>query len=291
MITAKVHAPSDTAHFDWMWRDYWVKHCLSLALQEAGARVVTGDADLDIYLWGWTVRPINLQRPCTVIWVIGHPERLLTNVRAAPALFRRTFSAVFCSSKAFCTKLAREHGLEAEWLVCPAPERPPTAYRPTVDLAFVGDANRRKNRHLLASVLNAHESVVWGQGWRELTPRAARGDYIHWNQLPEVWSSARLVPYSHHQDMAAEGFVADAALDVAVNSEALVVPDFSEGLRDVFGASVRSWTSEQGLQALVRDLLNDTRRAEVAASMRASAARFTYAHAARRLIEAAHHAR
>ena len=289
MTTVKVHANYQTARWvePWTSRDYWLTHCLGEALKKEGGDLVYGDADIECYLWGWIERPVNGNLK-NVLWIVGHPDMFLAAYNKDRTAFQGAFVKVFCSSKRFCYRLKKEFGIDAEWLVCPAPNRPPCAYDPVRELAFVGNADPRKNRPALAPVLDSHDSLVYGGGWQALLKNGSfRATYTKFVNLPYIWNSARIVPYSHHEDMRREGFVADAALDVCVNSGALLLSDHNEGWYDL-GLSdedMCTWTTSEKLKEEVKWLLVDEPdRERTALAMKKVASKFTYSHVAQTLL-------
>jgi len=281
MATFKIYSPSDGALGEHTWRDFWIRAELADALVDAGASITYGEADVNLYLWGWVNRPIRAEQN-NILWVVSHPDLLLQNIEVIKQGFRK----IYCSSSRFCRRLKVEHQIDAEWLIAPAPSRPAIEYNPDHELSFVGNADPAKNRPALASVLRSHNSLVWGGGWKDLVGSSFMGDYIPFPDLSTVWNRSYIVPYSHHADMLREGFVADAALDVAANSGALLVSDDNPGFKDIFNpAKYPKWKDAGGLSRAVSYYLShEPERAEKAAGMQRAAQMFTYEWAAQRLL-------
>lgn len=280
-----VHAPSDNAGdlHPWEWRDYWVKTRLGDALHDAGAQVVFGEADLDIWLWGWNPHVVP-EDSHNVLWLISHPELLI----AHGPIIRRAFQKVFCSSALFMDKL-REIDMKAELLICPPPRRVLCATPdPVYELTFVGNADPRKNRPALVPVLRNHKSMVYGKGWGVLLKEKQwGGNYVAFQKLHEVWGNSAIVPYSHHIDMRQHGFVADSALDVIVNSEALLISDKNPGW-EALGLPVPEWESTEDLERLVTQFLAEPKELQARITFLKEKARFvlpTYEDAAKAFLE------
>jgi hypothetical protein len=283
----RVFTPSDGQPNEHIWRDAWVRSTLVEALKAEGADYSAEPVcDLNIYLHGWVNRPIDPKQN-NVLWLIGHPDIFLEILEKQRREFLSAFSRIFCASLRFCEKLRREHKVEAEWLVCPPPPRGDCMYRPVHELAFVGNCDPAKSRPKLTGVLRAHDSVVYGAGWRKaLNNSHWRADYIDFAQLDQVWNSAQIVPYSTHEDMRREGFVADACLDAMANSGALVLPDHNSGFESLGIDAVKTWGEEEQLAELVRRyLFNEPERGPLQATLRRQAARFTYEHVAKKFME------
>jgi hypothetical protein len=218
-----------------------------------------GDADLDIWMWGWIETPINPSAN-NVIFVFGHPAMLLSTLTKQGQEMREAFTKWFVASDKFVEHLKAQFNIEADSIPLPAPPRPFTPYNPTFDLAHVGNIDYRKRRGMLAPHLNKYNSVVYGPGWASVINNSShKGDYIHWDWLGEVWNSAKIILHSAHEDMVEWGFTADSALDAIVNSEALVLADSLPS--DMVG----HWQTELDLQTAVDKHLADPQLREKAA--------------------------
>jgi hypothetical protein len=293
MKTFKLHSPHQTCGWPkpWVSRDYWVAHTLGEALTDAGGRAVYGDSDIDVYLWGCVNEPVN-QEHTNVLWIIGNPKGLISLLVKQPRLVKAAFNHVFCASARFGDRLKKEYDIDAKWLVCPSPPRIATNLKiaERYEMAFAGNADPAKGRLVLASVLSNHNSVVWGEGWGGLLPGSVwRGEYIHWKNLGRVWDSAKIVPYSAHQDMQQEGFVADSCLDTMVNSSALVLPAKNPGFLEL-GIETPQWETEEELESLAGYYLqNESQRKHMASEQKRMAGKFNYAHVAREIFSCLEH--
>lgn len=259
-----IHVPSDTARDSHLWRDSRIKEALSQELQKQGHFYSDLDPDVAIYLWGWIVKPI--QPGCkNVLWVIGHPDLLQKHIEEIRMV---QWSGVFCSSRSYCRKLEKQ-GIPAEWMVCPGADRPPFTHKPEYDLAFVGNSDPAKGREALVPVFNRYKSNVVGP-----FPGASMPE-INWRGMQEVFNSGRIVPYTHHKDMAREGFVADAVLDVAKNSGALVLCDSNPGVYDL-NIPFPLWSSPEELYDQINHYLeNEDLRLELVTRCRVAASKYT----------------
>ena len=212
---------------------------------------------------------------------------LIEQIEKVPSLLQRIFNKVYCSSKSFIKDILEPAGVEAEWLVCPPPDRNGfgEVAEQDLELAFIGNADPAKDRNLLTPVFNNHKSGVYGGGWGELLEDGRfLGDYLEWLKLPELWNRAKIVPYSTHRDMKEYGFVADACLDVMANSNALVLPDHNDGFEDL-DVDAHTWGTADELEELVSSYLeNDPARLLLAEQLQIQAKKFTYKHVAERLL-------
>lgn len=240
-----VNTPADIASDCLIWRDYHVKEALTQALQDRGYRYSHAAPDVTVWIWGWMVKPI-LPGSKHILWIIGHPTLLQKHLEELRAI---SWAAIYCSSKSFCDKLAKQD-IHAEWMVCPGADRPAFQHKPEFDLSFVGNADPAKQRDLLIPVFSRYKSNVVGPFPNASLP------HISWEGMQEVYNSGKLLPYSHHKDMSEEGFVADAVLDVMKNSGALVISDVNSGFADL-GIPVPQWSTSPELYNLIDRYLKD----------------------------------
>jgi hypothetical protein len=290
MPTFKIHSNADTAQFalPWCSRDYWVKHSLGVAMHAHGGKMTYGNANLDVWMWGWINKIVDPEAT-NVLWIIGHPQLFLNSIESFNSS-REFWKTVFCSSKRFCTLLKREHGIDAEWLVLPAPgpeARDRADHEPfdEHDLGFIGNADPAKSRGDVAKALQANDSAVYGPGWRGIVDKEKiKGDFLKWDNLPAFWDAAKIVPYSTHKDMRRQGFIADSVLDTMVNSHALVIPDNCAW--DDYGfENLKSWENNISLEQHVKTYLADpVLRKEAAVRHSLVAQQYTYEYVAMRLL-------
>jgi hypothetical protein len=284
MIKFKLHSAHQTSNWSapWTSRDYWVAHTLGEVMTDSGGQIVYGDADIDIYLLGHINEKVNPKHN-NILWVIGHPQNMLGLLARNPGIINRLFRHVFCSSVNFCERLQNEYDVDAKWLVAPPPPRkgPDSPVAAKYQLAFVGNADQNKSRHKLAPIFSEFQSIVYGSMWDSFLQKPVwRGNYIPWERLPEIWNSASIVPYSTHEDMRQEGFVADACLDAMAHSNALVLPDRNKGFGSL-GLETPQWETEEELRELVKYYLNDElNRRRLADNQKKGALAFTYKHVA-----------
>ncbi|MHC4811754.1 MAG: CgeB family protein [Planctomycetota bacterium] len=266
----RINSPSDDYPGSQLWRDDQVRKALSTRLSARGHAMVTEDPEVDLWLCGWMVRTPDPAIK-NIVWLMGHPDRFL---EALPTLETLPLLRIFCASQTFAAQLAAK-GLDAHDLPCPPPDRPRITYSPKYALAFVGNADPRKRRPMLRSCFNEFPSLVIGQGWGD-----DYAEFTDWDGLHLAWNQARIVPYTHHMDMAREGFVAEAALDVMANSGALLLSDHNHGWENL-GIPVPQWKTEAELRAMIVHYLEDERdRARLALECQEKARELDYEHAA-----------
>lgn len=176
----------------------------------------------------------HLEEPVTgitnLLWMISPP-----NIMPIGMLAR--YQGVFIASERLTSGLKRL-GLAAEFL----PQATETAHfspdrRPArgeeFPIVFVGSYAPRVDRRLVLSAVEMElEPQIWGPGWKGIIPdRLWRGERLDYDQLAEVYASARIVLNSHMASMARQGFMNNRSFD-ALSSGALVVSDKVLGFAD-----------------------------------------------------------
>jgi len=244
-----------------------------------------GDADIDIWMWGWIETPINVDNN-NIMFMFGHPAMMLEFLNKSAEGIKVAFKKWFVSSKQFSTHMKKEFKIDSEFLQLPAPVRPPVEYNPKVDLSHVGNTDMKKRRHLISDPLKNHTSIVYGPGWDTIIPNW-RGEYIHWDHLHEVWQHSKIVLHSEHEDMMEWGFVADSVLDAILNSDAVVLGD--SPLQNLHADEDMVWKTVYDLESKIDKLLKDeTLLKETATKQRERFSAFHgYDYAAKRLLECA----
>lgn len=158
-----------------------------------------------------------------LLWMISPPT-------LAPAPMLGRYQAVFCGSQALAGHFGAK-GVAAEFLpqatetghFHPA-RRPPGVAE--IPLVFVGGYAPRADRLIVLEAVRAgFEPQIWGPGWKGVVPdRLWRGERLGYDQLAQVYASARVVLNSHMTAMARMGFMSNRSYD-ALASGALVVSD------------------------------------------------------------------
>ncbi|WP_116947292.1 glycosyltransferase family protein [Jiangella endophytica] len=86
---------------------------------------------------------------------------------------------------------------------------------------------------------------VYGQNWRDEIPaRYLRGEYLDNDAAGAAYERARVVLNDHWADMREHGFVSNRVFD-AVAAGGRVVSDSIEGLAELFGPAVRTYSSPE----------------------------------------------
>jgi glycosyltransferase involved in cell wall biosynthesis len=246
------------------WGDWHLAHALADSLRRLGnrARVQTADhADdlagraCDVHLALRGLKPVRRtagQRH--VLWVISHPEAIDDDELDAADL-------VLVASSRFADHLRRRTATPVEVMLQATDHR---RFRPRpVDPAHRHDITivaktREVLRQVVSDALTAGLSpAIYGGGWDGLVdPELVVADHVDNEDLPVVYSSARVVLNDHWRTMRAWGFVSNRLFDVLACGTP-VISDPVEGIDELFDGAVLEYHSPDELWALVDEVLAD----------------------------------
>ncbi|WP_152691043.1 glycosyltransferase [Jiangella alkaliphila] len=239
------------------WGDVHFARDLAAALRRLGQQVVvdrrlafdrpTGYLD-DVTL---TLRGLEPYAPgpgrINLLWVISHPD----TVTASEA---RRYDAVFAASVPWAASVSQRWGLDVRPLLQatePARFQPGAAGAAAGPVLFVGSGRRGEVRPIVRDAILAGVDLhVYGLNWRDAIPaRYVRGEYLANDAAGAAYGRARVVLNDHWADMRANGFVSNRVFDV-VAAGGRVISDPIEGLSELFGPAVRTYSSPEELAAL-----------------------------------------
>jgi GT2 family glycosyltransferase/glycosyltransferase involved in cell wall biosynthesis len=275
------------------WGDIYFAECLAKALCRLGHHCEIhylcewGRDDLDIdvviHLKGLSLyhpKPYNMN----LMWMLNHPS-----LHTTEELSR--YDAILVASHAHAEKLAGQLSIPViPFLQATDPEhfRPVTEVEKRFDLVFVGNnvgEDRLAMRKIVADLLpTSYRLGVWGQGWEgKLPPGVLQGEFVPWEELPQVYNSGRIVLNDHQPEMKENGFVNNRTFDAAACGVA-VVSDRVLGLEKVL--PVFSYSERDDLRKLVDDLLRGKRdsAAHSAKTGMLVSAQFTFSRRAEELL-------
>lgn len=125
------------------------------------------------------------------------------------------------------------------------------------DVLFVGNSRGQQRPALDWAVEIDLPLTVYGRGWNgRLRPELMGGELFPNQELASLYASAKVVLNDHWPDMRDSGFISNRVFD-ALASGAVVVSDEVEGLSEIFGDLVPTYSSPTELRAVVRRLLED----------------------------------
>lgn len=240
------------------WGDAHFARDLAAALRRLGQQVVvdrrlafdrpTGYLD-DVTL---TLRGLEPYAPgpgrTNLLWVISHPD-------AVTAEEARRYDAVFAASAPWAAAVSDRWGLDVRPLL-QATE--PSRFQPGASagagagpVLFLGSGRRGEVRPIVRDAIQAGVDLhVYGLNWRDEIPaRYLRGEYLDNDAAGAAYERARVVLNDHWADMREHGFVSNRVFD-AVAAGGRVISDPIEGLTELFGPAVRTYSSPAELAAL-----------------------------------------
>ncbi|WP_344197169.1 glycosyltransferase [Rarobacter faecitabidus] len=201
-----------------------------------------------------------------VLWVISHPELVTENEIAE-------FDLVFAASRGWAARMSERTGRDVRVLYqatdpelfAPADPSPahaspadasfadamPSGIALGRDVVFVGQARPTGPRKIVMDALAAGLDVqVWGPRWGTHIPAEHwRGEFLPNDQLAPLYRASGVILNDHHADMAAHGFIANRIFD-ALAAGARVISDPVDGLDEVFGTAVQTYSTVEDLRRL-----------------------------------------
>lgn len=237
-----------------LWGDTHFARALASALREVGQEVVIDHRpeferatsrhdDVALVLRG--LAPFGPSpEQVSIAWVISHPEML---ARAEAMSYDRVLAA----SVAWSAAASERWGIPVEPLLQATdpslfhPDRgvPDTGH----PVLFVG-SSRKVHRPIVRDAVEAGLPLsVYGALWSGFVPRKmVKAKYLDNLELGAYYRRAGIVLNDHWEDMRVQGFVSNRLFD-AVASGARVVSDHVDGMEELFGRSVQTYSSLEEL--------------------------------------------
>ncbi|GAA3927432.1 glycosyltransferase [Microbacterium soli] len=242
------------------WGDTFFAEDLATALRGLGQQVVidrrsswerSGAEYDDVNL---VLRGIHAFTPLApavnLMWVISHPDQVSIDELSYG------WDRVYSAGPRWAEETARRAGIRIETLLqATDPDRFRPSDRddaPREGVLFVGRTRGERRRVVVDAARVAEDLEVYGDdGWEQhIDRRFIRGQVMPNQALPQAYRRARVVLNDHWDDMRRGGFVSNRLFD-AVASGVRVVSDEIDGLAEIFGAQVRTYTSEDELRELL----------------------------------------
>ena len=273
------------------WGDTHFARSLAAALTRLGQEVVIDFREAhsrptayldDVSL---VIRGLDRWEPTTagvsMVWVISHPE-LVT------AAELRSFDLAFAASTSWAETTSARWGVHVRPLLqCTDAQRfRADNQEPGEDILFVGKSRDVPRPVVMAPIGAGIDVKVYGPDWgRFLAPDQIAGSYVANDELSDFYARAGVVLNDHWEDMRREGFISNRVFDV-VASGGRVLSDDVEGLGEIFGDAVRTFSSPSQLIEILRNGLDDWQRPtpEMAATI---AKQHSFDARARTLLQAA----
>ncbi|AUM75099.1 rhamnan synthesis F family protein [Paracoccus jeotgali] len=189
-----------------------------------------------------------------LLWIISPP-----NVMTAALLGR--YQHLYIASQFMAQRLAGLPG-GAHYLQQSTehghfhPDRRPDG-APELPVVFVGAyAPRAPRKSVLMAIEAGIDVHVWGPGWKGVIPdRLWRGAHLDYDELAQVYASARIVLNDHMPNMALTGMMSNRSFD-AIASGAVVISDPVQGFDDPDLPELIQQAPGPELTALIRHILS-----------------------------------
>ncbi len=185
--------------------------------------------DIVIFLGG-LIQYIPDRRNFNIMWNISHPE-----IRTPEEL--NSYNLVFIASEPFC-KVVQGDIIPPCYPLLQASDEQlfyPRVSDKKYDILFVGNnyydkLRYRKTIEDLMQTSFADRCYFVGNGWQgAVKPEMILTEHVEYNQLPELYSSAKIVLNDHHGLMKQNGYINNRAYDLAM-LKVFQISDEVEGL-------------------------------------------------------------
>jgi spore maturation protein CgeB len=202
-----------------------------------------------------TLRGLHLppkeQGAVNILWVISHPDMVTDDE------IRSGYDLVFAASARWAQARTVSSGKFVGALLQATNAR---RFRPgpidaglSSDVLFVGTTREIFRPIVRDSIRAGADVALFGHGWEQFVPPSMiRANHLENARLPAAYRSARIVLNDHWDDMKREGFLSNRLFDASAVG-ARIVSDRVDGIRDVFGAGIRTYSTVEELRKLFSD--------------------------------------
>jgi len=244
-----------------VWGDLFYAEDLAEALRRRGQlayvdghgeRLRPGDRpdDVVVNLRGYYQEPVDPQA-VNLLWVISHPDWVTDEE------LQSGYDVIYAASVEWSARKSEAIGVKILPLL---QATNPSRFRPGVvepdvatEVLFLG-----KSRDIFRPIVRDTIAVggaltIFGDRWEQFVPaHYVRAEFLGNERVPGAYRSAGIVLNDHWEDMRREGFLSNRLFD-AVACGARVISDDTAGLTELFGGSVKEYSSPTELSALLRD--------------------------------------
>lgn len=189
-----------------------------------------------------------------VLWIISHPDDV--TLREC-----QKYDLILVGSKQYADWLDSRLDVPVAFMPQATDERRFRPVEPEDELAseilFVGNSRGQTRSAIDWAVESRLPLTIYGKGWDGLISSEFLADeYFPNERLASLYSSAKVVLNDHWPDMRDSGFISNRIYD-ALASGAVVITDQVDGLEDMFGDLVPTYSNRRELEGIVRRLLSD----------------------------------
>ncbi len=214
------------------------------------------DVDIVIHLRGLS-RYVPRAAHINVLWIISHPDDVTEREC-------EEYDLVLVASHLHADWLGRRLSTPVVYLPQATDHR---RFHPVdtqedleTEVLFVGNSRGQRRPAVDWAIDRGMPLTVYGGGWtNRIPPRFVRESHFPNEQLAGLYASAGVVLNDHWPDMRERGFISNRIFDVLA-SGSVVVSDEVEGLKEVFGDLVPTFSGPSELESVVREILGDRER-------------------------------
>lgn len=194
-----------------------------------------------------------------ILWVISHPELVSKKELLS-------YDLVFAASTYWANKMTNKTGKQIfPLLQATNPEvfNPRSAQPDSKPgIIFIGNS-RNKYRKIIKDSISLKLPIrIIGKNWEKFVPKKfIQTNFIENNKISAEYRASTIVLNDHWPSMRKNGFISNRLFD-AVASGARVISDDIQGMEEIFGKSVRTYSNKTNLKNLVSadpDLVFGTR--------------------------------
>lgn len=193
-----------------------------------------------------------LPQPGTInlLWIISHPD-LVTRYELDSG-----FQRIYAAGRPWAERVSEHWGMDVRTLLQATDT---TKFHPAAaggadrdGILFVGRTRGIARPIVLDTIKAGFSPDVYGDdGWEQfIDPALVKAPVLHNDEVPAAYASAGIVLNDHWTDMAANGFFSNRLFDAAA-AGARIVSDDVPGMREIFGAQVQTYGSDERLRQLL----------------------------------------
>jgi hypothetical protein len=242
------------------WGDWYFAQALRRELEELGHTVridcladwqeahVNRD-DLNLVLRGLEAFPVAPNQ-LNVMWLISHPDKISVEELNG-------YDRVYVASRSFTAELSQRCTAPLEFLPQCTDERSfylASAGGSRSGTVFVANSRLVARPVVQAALAEGVAIDVHGEGWQGLIPESlVKSSFLSNERVGELYRGSEIVLNDHWLDMKSRGFISNRIFD-AVACGAAVVTDEVDGLGELFGPTVRTFSDEGSFASVVQQL-------------------------------------
>ena len=239
------------------WGDTHFANSLASALRQLGQEAIVVPREArdqaaraldDVHL---VLRGLDRVQPdpgvMSMVWVISHPD-LVTKSELTE------FDRVFAASITWARKMSDLWSIPIDPLLqCTDPARfRPAGLPRSRETVFVGKSRFVPRPVVMEAYRAGIDFALYGGEWEGiLPPGAVRAEYVPNEELAPLYETASMVLNDHWADMRRDGFLSNRLFD-AVAAGGRVLSDDVEGIAEIFGGAVRTYSHVSEIAPLLR---------------------------------------